>query len=126
MPTVALSVMYWQHLPNRQRRNTMTKLGERKRHRWTEKLFSNLGSGPKFYDCADCGLQKITEWDEVVRYSLGNRGWSRFVPTCPPSPDDPGLSWHEAEIRSRHLKKLQKEKANETENLRPPMCGTRP
>jgi hypothetical protein len=42
--------------------------------------------GPKYWRCINCGLHKITEWEEKPRYHMGNREWVRFAPPCPPEP----------------------------------------
>jgi hypothetical protein len=56
----------------------------RKRHRW-KATHDHFYPGPKYWECIQCGLQKITEWEEKPRYSMRDgRTWYRFAPPCPP------------------------------------------
>jgi hypothetical protein len=60
----------------------------RKRHRW-KALGDHWFSDPKHWRCIQCGLLKITEWEEKPRYSMGySREWYRFAPPCPPPDKD--------------------------------------
>ncbi len=58
-----------------------------KRHRWRATA-DHFYSGPKYWVCKDCGLRRVTEYDEDTRYSEGDGGrtWRRYAPPCPPPP----------------------------------------
>jgi hypothetical protein len=57
----------------------------RKRHRW-EATSDHFYPGPKNWRCIQCGLLKVTEWEEKPHYTSVNDGrtWYRFAPSCPP------------------------------------------
>jgi hypothetical protein len=70
----------------------------RKRHRW-KSLDTYLPN--KNWECTQCGLHKITEYDSDNLYMMRDgRTWHRFAPPCPP-PDQacmtPGKQF-EAEV----------------------------
>jgi hypothetical protein len=54
----------------------------KRRHRW-KSLDTYLPN--KHWECTQCGLHKVTEYDSDNLYTLGNdRSWYRFAPPCPP------------------------------------------
>jgi hypothetical protein len=63
----------------------------RKRHRW-KATHDHFYSGPKYWQCIQCGLCKMTEWEEKPVYGMpgGGRTWHRFAPPCPPPQDAMG------------------------------------
>jgi hypothetical protein len=61
----------------------------RKRHRW-ETTGDHWYPGPKGWRCVQCGLLKVTEWQEKPLYRMPDgRTWHRFAPPCPPDGGGP-------------------------------------
>jgi hypothetical protein len=55
-----------------------------KRHRW-KSTSGHFYSGPKFWHCIKCDLQKVTEYEcEPTYHWRDGRTWRRFALPCPP------------------------------------------
>jgi hypothetical protein len=80
----------------------------RKRHRW-KASGDHFYPGPKYWNCVQCGLTKVTEWEEKPYYMMSDsRRWHRFAPPCPPPPDLPPLTSIEADRLARDNKRRAK------------------
>jgi hypothetical protein len=67
------------------------KTASTKRHRW-EATSDHFYPGPKYWRCIQCGLHKMTEWEQKPQYDmLDGRKWHRFAPPCPPPDHRPAL-----------------------------------